>query len=150
MLLDEFTNFGRIAGIDDVLSIIRKNKISLVLGFQNYFQLEKVYSQKEAQTIIDMPATQIYFRQKNFKEAKILSESLGRTTIEKTVITDSGRINETAYGRALITPEELINLKNQVIIFTPNTWPLKLDLIEPDAYDSCYLMNLLILVELLE
>lgn len=138
MLLDEFTNFGKIAGIDDVLSIIRKNKIGLVLGFQNYFQLEKVYSQKEAQIIIDMPATQVYFKQKNFKEAKILSEALGRTTIEETTFNDSGRIQETAYGRALITPEELINLSNQVIIFTPNTWPLKLDLIEPNAYDSCF------------
>ena len=29
MLLDEFTNFGKISGIGDTLSIIRKNKIGL-------------------------------------------------------------------------------------------------------------------------
>ena len=73
LFLDEFTNFGKIANIANVLSIVRKAKLSLVLGFQNYFQLERVYSQKEAQIIFDQPATQIYFRQKNFREACIFA-----------------------------------------------------------------------------
>ena len=75
MMLDEFTNFGRISGIGDTLSIIRKNQIGLMLGFQNYFQLEQVYSRREAQIIIDMPATQIFFKQKTFQEARDLSEA---------------------------------------------------------------------------
>ncbi|MBX9947988.1 MAG: type IV secretory system conjugative DNA transfer family protein [Candidatus Obscuribacterales bacterium] len=136
MLLDEFTNFGKIAGIADTLSIIRKNKIGLVLGFQNYFQLEQVYSRKEAQIILDMPATQIYFKQKSVKEAKELSDALGRMTLEETVVTDSGRVQEFVQGRALATPEELINLKNEVIVFTPDTWPLKLALTSPIAYEQ--------------
>ncbi len=136
MLLDEFTNFGKIAGIADTLSIIRKNKIGLVLGFQNYFQLEQVYSRKEAQIILDMPATQIYFKQKSAKEAKELSDALGRMTLEETVVTDSGRVQEFVQGRALATPEELINLKNEVIVFTPDTWPLKLGLTSPIAYEQ--------------
>lgn len=136
MLLDEFTNFGKISGIEDTLSIIRKNKIGLVLGFQNYFQLEKVYSRKEAQIILDQPATQIYFKQKNYREAKELSDALGRTTIEETTVTDGGRVQEFVQGRALATPEELINLKNEVIIFTPDTWPLKVALTSPIAYEQ--------------
>lgn len=134
MLLDEFTNFGKIANIADVLSIIRKAKISLVLGFQNYFQLERVYSQNEARIIIDQPATQIYFRQKNFHEARVLSEALGKTTVEEVTVSDSGRVQEFIQGRALATPEELINLKDQVIVFTNDTWPLKLPLSSPVAY----------------
>lgn len=136
MLLDEFTNFGKISGIADTLSIIRKNKIGLVLGFQNYFQLEQVYSRREAQIILDMPATQVYFKQKNYQEAKQLSDALGRMTIEETTVTDSGRVQEFVQGRALATPEELINLKNEVIVFTPDTWPLKLSLTSPTAYDQ--------------
>lgn len=89
LFLDEFTNFGKIANIANVLSIVRKAKISLVLGFQNYFQLERIYSQKEAQIIFDQPATQIYFRQKNFREARALSEALGRTTIEEVTVSVS-------------------------------------------------------------
>ncbi|MBX9686255.1 MAG: type IV secretory system conjugative DNA transfer family protein [Candidatus Obscuribacterales bacterium] len=136
MLLDEFTNFGKIAGIADTLSIIRKNKIGLVLGFQNYYQLEQVYSRREAQIILDMPATQVYFKQKNYREAKELSDALGRMTVEETTVTDSGRVQEFVQGRALATPEELINLKNEVIVFTPDTWPLKLPLTSPTAYDQ--------------
>ena len=134
MLLDEFTNFGKIDGIGATLSIIRKNQIGLMLGLQNYFQLEQVYSRREAQIIIDMPATQVYFKQKSFPEAKLLSDALGRMTIEETTVTDGGRVHELVQGRALASPEELINLKDEVIIFTPDTWPLKLPITSPTAY----------------
>lgn len=136
MLLDEFTNFGKIAGIGAALSLIRKNNIGLVLGFQNYFQLEQVYNRNEAQVIMDMPATQIYFKQKNYREAKELSDALGRTTVEETTVTDSGRVQEMIQGRALATPDELINLNNEVIVFTPSTWPLKLPITSPTAYEA--------------
>lgn len=135
MLLDEFTNFGKIAGIGDTLSLIRKNKIGLVLGFQNYFQLEQVYSRKEAQIIMDMPATQVFFKQKTIAEAKDLSEAIGRTTIEQTTVSDSGRVQEAVHGRALITPDELISLKNEVVVFAADMKPLKLPIIAPDAYN---------------
>ena len=136
MLLDEFTNFGKISGIGDTLSIIRKNKIGLILGFQNYAQLEQVYSRREAQIIIDMPATQVYFKQKTFKEAKELSEAIGRTTIEEATVSDSGRVQEFVQGRALITPDELISLKDEVIVFTADTKPLRLPLTSPTAYEQ--------------
>ena len=136
MLLDEFTNFGKISGIGDTLSIIRKNKIGLILGFQNYFQLEQVYSRKEAQIIIDMPATQVYFKQKTFSEARELSEAIGRTTIEEATVNDNGRVHEMIQGRALITPDELIGLKNEVIVFAPDTNPLRLPLTSPTAYEQ--------------
>ena len=136
MLLDEFTNFGKISGIGDTLSIIRKNKIGLILGFQNYAQLEQVYSRREAQIIIDMPATQVYFKQKTFQEARELSEAIGRTTIEEATVSDSGRVQEFVQGRALITPDELIGLKNEVIVFTADTKPLRLPLTAPDAYSQ--------------
>lgn len=135
MLLDEFTNFGKISGIGDTLSIIRKNKIGLILGFQNYAQLEQVYSKREAQIIIDMPATQVYFKQKNFQEARDLSEAIGRTTVEEATVGDSGRVQESIEGRHLITPDELISLDRQVIVFTADTKPLKLPLTDPLAYE---------------
>ncbi|MBS1992686.1 MAG: type IV secretory system conjugative DNA transfer family protein [Cyanobacteria bacterium SZAS LIN-3] len=135
MLLDEFTNFGKISGISETLSIIRKNKIGLILGFQNYFQLEQVYSRREAQIIMDQPATQIYFKQKNFRESKELSDAIGRTTIEEVTVSDAGRVHELVQGRQLITPDELISLNKEVIVFTADTKPLKLALTEPTAYE---------------
>lgn len=136
MLLDEFTNFGRISGIGDTLSIIRKNRIGMILGFQNYAQLEQVYTRREAQIIMDMPATQVFFKQKTFQEARELSEAIGRTTIEETSVGDSGRVQEFVQGRALMTPDELINLKNEVIVFTADTRPLKLPITSPVAYEQ--------------
>ena len=136
MLLDEFTNFGKISGIEDTLSIIRKNKIGLILGFQNYFQLEKVYSRDEAQIIIDQPATQVYFKQKTFREARDLSEAIGRTTVEEATVSDSGRVQEFITGRQLITPDELISLTKEVIVFTADTKPLRLPLTDPLAYEQ--------------
>ena len=136
MLLDEFTNFGKISGIETTLSIIRKNKIGLILGFQNYFQLEQVYSRREAQIIIDQPATQVYFKQKTAQEARDLSEAIGRTTVEEATVSDSGRVQEFIQGRQLITPDELISLNKEVIVFTPDTKSLKLPLTDPAKYNQ--------------
>ena len=136
MLLDEFTNFGKISGIQDALSIIRKNKIGMVLAFQNYNQLELVYNRREAQIIIDMPATQVYFKQKNFKEAKELSEAIGRTTMEEATVTDNGRVQEIVSARHLITADELISLHNEVIVFTAETKPLRLAKTSNTAYEQ--------------
>ncbi|MCA9801751.1 MAG: type IV secretory system conjugative DNA transfer family protein [Cyanobacteria bacterium HKST-UBA02] len=135
LFLDEFTNFGYIPGIQDVLSIVRKMEISLVLGFQNYSQLDEVYGSKKASIIIDQPGTQIYFRQKNFKEAKQLSDALGRTTVEERTVTDTGKVQEHIYGRNLMTPDELISLPmDEVIVFTPDTGPLKVKKFAPGIY----------------
>ena len=83
-----------------------------------------------------MPATQVYFKQKTFTEARELSEAIGRTTVEEATVNDNGRVHEMIQGRALITPDELIGLKNEVIIFAPDTNPLKLPLTSPTAYDQ--------------
>ena len=134
MLLDEFTNFGKVANLENTLSIIRKARVGLVLGFQNYYQLERVYGRIEAQIIIDQPATQIYFQQKKYREAKDLSEALGRTTVEQVTVSDTGRVMESVTGRSLCTPDELMLLEKQCIAFTNDTPAMKLPVFAPDAY----------------
>jgi len=134
IMLDEFTNFGKISNIADFLAIVRKARIGLVLAFQNYYQLERVYDRNEAKIIFDQPATQIFFQQKKFQEAKELSEALGRVTIEETTVSDSGRIMESVMGRALATPDELMRLERHCIAFTNDTPALKLPVVAPDAY----------------
>ena len=134
IFLDEFTNFGKISNIADFLAIVRKARIGLVLAFQNYYQLERVYDRNEAKIIFDQPATQIFFQQKKFQEAKELSEALGRVTIEETTVSDSGRIMESVMGRALATPDELMRLEKHCIAFTNDTPALKIPVVAPDAY----------------
>ena len=73
---------------------------------------------------------------KNFQEARDLSEAIGRTTVEEATVGDSGRVQESIQGRHLITPDELISLDRQVIVFTADTKPLKLPLTDPLAYEQ--------------
>ncbi|HMW92440.1 MAG TPA: hypothetical protein PKC93_11380, partial [Candidatus Obscuribacter sp.] len=47
-----------------------------------------------------------------------------------------GRVQEFVQGRALITPDELISLKDEVIVFTADTKPLRLPLTSPIAYEQ--------------
>ncbi len=137
MMLDEFTNFGYIPGMAERLSLVRKRKIGMVLGFQNYMQLEKVYGNKNAEIIFDQPSCQVYFRQKNLVEATRLSRALGRTTIEERRTQHDGRIQEQIVGKDLITADELVRLDEQtVIILTGNAAPIKTKKFEPGAYNS--------------
>ena len=64
-----------------------------------------------------------------------MSDALGRMTVEEASVTDTGRVHESMMGRQLITPDELIGLDKEVIVFTADTKPLKLPLTEPTAYD---------------
>lgn len=57
-------------------------------------------------------------------------------TVEESSVNDNGRDHEMIQGRALITPDELIGLKNEVIVFAPDTNPLKLPLTSPIAYEQ--------------
>lgn len=135
VMMDEFTNFGKIANIGHFLSIVRKAKVGLVLGFQNYYQLESVYDYKEAKIIFDQPATQIFFQQKKFQEAKQLSEALGRITVEETDVDHSGRISQKVMGRELATPDELMRLHGHALVLFDEVPPCKLQLTKPDAYE---------------
>lgn len=139
MLLDEFTNFGYIPGIAERLSLVRKRNIGMVLGFQNYMQLEKVYGFKNAEIILDQPSCQVYFRQKNMNEAIRLSRAIGKTTVEERRTQYDGRIHEQIVGRDLITADELTRLdKDTVIILTGNTHPIKAKKFKPGAYtEAC-------------
>lgn len=57
-------------------------------------------------------------------------------TVEEATVGDSGRVQESIQGRHLITPDELISLDKQVIVFTADTKPLKLSLTDPLAYEQ--------------
>lgn len=139
MLLDEFTNFGYIPGIAERLSLVRKRNIGMVLGFQNYMQLEKVYGFKNAEIILDQPSCQVYFRQKNMNEAIRLSRAIGKTTVEERRTQYDGRIHEQIVGRDLITADELTRLdKDTVIILNGNTHPIKTKKFKPGVYtEAC-------------
>ena len=127
LLLDEFTNFGRIPGINQKLSIIRHQKISFMLGFQDFAQLDGLYEQSVARDFRKQPRTRIFFRPADYEPAEAISKMAGKTTVFERTVTSSGQIAEKEMGRWLIEPSEVMNLdEKSIIVFTPGTPPLKL------------------------
>lgn len=125
LVLDEFTNFGYIPGIDEALSIIRRREISCVLGIQDYRQLENVYSREKAGIIVTQVGTRVFFRPRDFKTAKEVSDGLGYQTILDSKFTDRGSVVEREMGRPLMTPSELMEIQtDKVLVLTPSTPPV--------------------------
>jgi len=127
LLLDEFTNFGMIPKINEKLSIIRHQKISFMLGFQDFAQLDNVYDRGVANDLRKQPRTRIFFRPADYEPAEAISKMAGKTTVFERTISSSGQIQEKEMGRWLIEPSEVMNLPDdRIIVFTPGTPPLML------------------------
>lgn len=128
LLLDEFTNFGHIPGFDSRISIIRHRNISVIIGFQNYDQLEQVYK-AGATNLWKNTLTKVLFKPNptDLEMAKKTSEMLGKMTVYKRKITSSGQISEDERGRYLLEPDEVLTLSSDyALCFNPETSPFKL------------------------
>jgi type IV secretion system protein VirD4 len=126
--LDEFTNFGVINAIASNLTIIRHRGIPAMIGVQDYIQLEEAYGRNDAQLLFNQPGFKAFYRPRDLKTAKQISEMLGRQTIVERKVTSSGQITEHERGRELLDPSELLALDTtKYIAFTPVTPPILVD-----------------------
>ncbi len=126
--LDEFTNFGVINAIASNLTIIRHRGIPAMIGVQDYIQLEEAYGRNDAQLLFNQPGFKAFYRPRDLKTAKQISEMLGRQTIVERKVTSSGQITEHERGRELLDPSELLALDTRkYIAFTPVTPPILVD-----------------------
>lgn len=123
-VLDEFTNFGRIDGIEDLISIIRQRGIPILFGCQNFLQLKKVYGLDDAGILYSQTSSKFIFKAQDLETAKKVSDSLGRQTIVDRNVSDSGHLTVKEFGRPLMEPGELMDMQD-MIVFTPNSPPLK-------------------------
>ena len=133
-ILDEFANIGHIPDFDKKISTSRSRKISFSVILQNLDQLEAVY--KEAhETIMGNCDTHLFLGSNSQKTVEYFSKALG----EKTISRDSISVNkdredwkqgksesDQIMGRALLTPDELRRLDNDVcIIYEKGIKPIK-------------------------
>lgn len=123
-VLDEFTNFGRIDGIEDLISIIRQRGIPILFGCQNFLQLKKVYGLDDAGILYSQTSSKFIFKAQDLETAKKVSDSLGRQTIVDRNVSDSGHLTVREFGRPLMEPGEVLDMQDMVV-FTPNCPPLK-------------------------
>lgn len=125
--LDEFTNFGMIPGIAEKLSIIRHKNIGVMLGFQDYSQLLKVYGKDDATQMFSQPGTKFFFKPRTLDVAEKISKMAGMMTVYERKMTSSGHIQEKESGRPLIDPGEVLAMpEREMLVFTPKCPPMKM------------------------
>ena len=133
-ILDEFANIGKIPDFDKKISTSRSRKISFSVILQNLDQLEAVYD-KAYETIMGNCDTHLFLGSNSQKTVEYFSKALG----EKTISRDSISVNrdrsdvrtgystsDQAMARALLTPDELRRLDNDLcIIYEKGIKPIK-------------------------
>lgn len=141
LILDEFTNFGRIAGFDEKISIIRHRGIGVTLGFQAMDKFWDTYGREVANTIMANLGTRIFLRPNDYETADLVSKQLGQKTHYERKINSTGNIVETEVGVPLMAPAEVMRLDlSKAILFTPSTAPLKIPFYQWADHQEAYTM----------
>lgn len=131
VLLDEFANCGAITKFDSIISTCRSYNIRCVPCIQNKQQLEKLYNKAE-KTIMSNCAILNYLGTTDSDTQKMISEKLGKATIEETNrsrnissgIKGGSSESDRGMGRQLMTTDELNNMPQEnSIVFISGYYP---------------------------
>lgn len=120
-LLDEFANIGKIPNFDKLIATIRSRNISATIILQTLSQLKTIYKDN-ADTIIGNCDTSIFLGGKERSTVKLLSEELGKETIDDSnenrtrSNNDSFGQNYSKLGRELMTTDELLRMERDTCI----------------------------------
>ena len=111
-LIDECANIGQIPKLEKLMATIRSREISACLILQTQSQLKALYKDN-AETVIGNCDASLFLGGKEPTTLKVLSEALGRETID-TYNTGESRGRETSHslnyqklGKSLLTVDEL-------------------------------------------
>lgn len=123
MFLDELANFGYVSGLPQKLTILRHDKIPVVIAIQDFIQLELLYG-KEWVLFLSQTGCKIFLRPNDLKTAEIISASLGTAEEPQCRVTSSGHFDEREIKRPLYSVDEIMKLPDaQMIVFTSRTGP---------------------------
>lgn len=136
-LFDEFAQLGRMEAVENAVSLVRGYGISFWFIIQDVSQLKSVYT--KWQTFFANSAKQ-FFTTSDFETAKYISDTLGQHTIAYTTTnssqssqdgswkgSSSDGVSEQVMSRALLTPDEVMNLPNKAIVIINGERPHILD-----------------------
>lgn len=123
MFLDELGNFGYVAGLPQKLTILRHDKIPVVLAIQDFIQLELLYG-KEWVLFLSQTGCKIHFRPNDLRTAELISASLGTAEEAHLTVTSSGHFDERQEKKPLYSVDEILKLPDgNMIVFTSRTGP---------------------------
>ena len=118
-LMDEVPTLNRMPFLDKSLAEIRQFGGAFVVGYQVYSQLEDIYGDKAAQTIVGNLNNRIIFNTPDARTAKMFSESLGSEDVDERRENISVGAHETRDGvsfmsqrteRAIVTASQIQSL----------------------------------------
>lgn len=121
LILDEFTNIGRIVDFEKKLATTRSRGINIFMIFQNIAQLKNRYDNDVWQEILGNADTKICMGAGDILTAEYITEYLGVSTVETNAIRkEAGFDGKFTYGmenistsrRNLMNPDELLKLDN--------------------------------------
>ena len=111
LILDEFANIGQISNFDKLIATIRSREISASIILQSQSQLKAIY--KDAAEIISDNCDSVLFLSGRGKNAKEISDALGKETIDS-FNTSENRGSQTSHGlnyqklgKALMSEDEI-------------------------------------------
>jgi len=91
LILDEFTNIGRIVDFEKKLATTRSRGINIFMIFQNIPQLENRYNNNIGQEILGNADTKIFMGAGDILTAEYISKYLGVSTVETNAIRKEAR-----------------------------------------------------------
>lgn len=122
-ILDEFVRFGKIPFILELPTVSRSYNLPATYIVQTSNQVVKHYSLDDLKIISASCAYNVIFTLSDLDYAKMISESIGNITRNKRSVTSQatrlfGSTNESDEGYALLTPQDLMNIPNDVVILS--------------------------------
>jgi type IV secretion system protein VirD4 len=132
-MLDEFANVGKIPDFEVMITLARGRGIALWLALQAKSQLEQLYGNANARTILGNLNSKIALDSLDIESAKYISEALG----DKTEAYTRRSFNLGAsigfsttpmeHKRPLLTPDEITRIgENEALVRTTNKYPMRL------------------------
>jgi hypothetical protein len=118
LVVDEVKSIGRLPSLPSVLDKGRKHKSSIVLGFQAFSQIKRVYGEHDANAIFQGLQNQFFFRMTDVECAKYASDVLGEQEVDQVTVglsfgdsdkSERGSLNQNLVRRKIVLPEEIRN-----------------------------------------
>jgi len=130
--MDEFANIGRIVHMGEYVTTIRSKRVALVVSIQNFSQLQDLYGEKEADTLLANCITKLALPGAGQTEVEYFSRRIGETTVptysRNQSTNDRGESEGWTQGetsRRLMTPDEIRRMdKGSILMLTDVLAPL--------------------------
>lgn len=133
-IIDELPSLQKLASLKTALAEVRKYGGCVLAGVQNSAQLFDTYGFYQAQSILDLFNTKIFFRNTDAQTAQWISKALGESEITEQIenlsygahnIRDGVSLSPQTRIHSLVLPTEVASLKNfEAFIKLPEAYPL--------------------------